>query len=123
MNNQTEKKKWWKEKKIRDIAFIALLAFILLFACWKVFYKDEAEDVSSQTSLTETEKKIALLLQEIDGVGEASVMVCETEDGVTGAVVVCEGAKNIRVNMEIREAVATALGTEEKAVKIYLKRS
>lgn len=123
MNNQTEKKKWWKEKKIRDIAFIALLAFILLFACWKVFYKDEAEDLSSQTALTETEKKIALLLQEIDGVGEASVMVCETEDGVTGAVVVCEGAKNIRVNMEIREAVATALGTEEKAVKIYLKRS
>ena len=50
-------------------------------------------------------------------------MICETEEGVLGAVVVCEGAKNIRVNMDIREAVATALGTKESAVKIYLKKN
>lgn len=122
MDKNIEKKPWWKEKKIKEIAIISLLAFILLFACWKVFYSDESSE-TSQTALTATEKKIALLLQEIDGVGEASVMVCETEEGVLGAVVVCEGANNIRVVIDIREAVATALGTEEKAVKIYLKKS
>ena len=118
-----EKRKWWKEKKIRDVAFIAVLALVLLFACWKVFYNEESNPVSTQTSLTETEKKIALLLQEIEGVGEASVIVCETEEGLKGAVVVCEGANNIRVTMDVREAVATALGTEEKTIKIYLKKS
>ena len=73
--------------------------------------------------MTETERKISLLLEEIEGVGKASVMVCETEEGILGAVVVCEGANDIRVNINVREAVATALGTEEKAVKIYLKKS
>ena len=71
---------------------------------------------------TETEKKIGLILQEIEGVGEASVAVCETEEGVLGAVVVCQGANNLKVIMDVREAVATALGTEEKAVKVYLKK-
>jgi hypothetical protein len=114
--------KWWKKKKIKDIALLAILAFILLFASWKIFYTGEEKSVST-SALTDNEKKISALLQEIEGVGEASVMICETEEGVLGAVVVCEGAKNIRVNMDIREAVATALGTKESAVKIYLKKN
>ena len=37
-------------------------------------------------------------------------------------VVVCEGANDFQVVMHVREAVAAALGTEQKAVKIYLKK-
>lgn len=122
MANEQPVKKWWKKKKIKDLALLSVLAFILLFASWKIFYGGEDKNVAT-TSLTDTEKKISALLQEIEGVGEASVMICETEEGVLGAVVVCEGAKNIRVNMDIREAVATALGTKESAVKIYLKKN
>ena len=122
MANEQPVKKWWKKKKIKDLALLSVLAFILLFASWKIFYGGEDKNVTT-SSLTDTEKKISALLQEIEGVGEASVMICETEEGVLGAVVVCEGAKNIRVNMDIREAVATALGTKESAVKIYLKKN
>ena len=46
----------------------------------------------------------------------------EEEDEVKSVVVVCEGAKDIRVVMEVREAVATALNTQQKSVKIYLKK-
>ena len=123
LDKPTKTRKWWKEKKMKEIGLISLLACILLFACWKVFYKEETSAITTQTSLTETERKISLLLEEIEGVGKASVMVCETEEGILGAVVVCEGANDIRVNINVREAVATALGTEEKAVKIYLKKS
>ena len=62
------------------------------------------------------------MLQEIDGVGDASVIVYEKEDEIESVVVVCEGANNLRVVLNVREAVASALGTEEKAVKIYLKK-
>ena len=61
-------------------------------------------------------------MQEIEGVGDASVVVCEEDNEVKSVVVVCEGAKDIRVVMEVREAVATALNTQQKSVKIYLKK-
>ena len=54
--------------------------------------------------------------------GDVNVMICESEDGVQSVVVVCEGANDLRVNMNIREAVAAALGTDEKSVKIYLMK-
>ena len=114
-------KKWWKNGKIKDILLLATLAFILIFASWKIFYQEDNVETSVAIQ-TETEKKIGLILQEIEGVGEASVAVCETEEGVLGAVVVCQGANNLKVIMDVREAVATALGTEEKAVKVYLKK-
>ncbi|MBR2375017.1 MAG: hypothetical protein IKA88_01880 [Clostridia bacterium] len=72
--------------------------------------------------MTESEQKIARILEEIDGVGDAEVIVCETEDGVKSAVVVCEGARDFTVVLDVREAVAAALGTEQSAVKIYLKK-
>ncbi len=62
------------------------------------------------------------LLEEIEGVGEANVMICENEEGVQSVVVVCDGANDLRVVINVREAVAAALGTEENAVKIYLKK-
>lgn len=71
---------------------------------------------------SESEQKLCALLKEIDGVGDVNVMICESEDGVQSVVVVCEGANDLRVNMNIREAVAAALGTDEKSVKIYLMK-
>jgi hypothetical protein len=73
-------------------------------------------------SMTDTEIKVLRILQEIDGVGEANVVVCETKEGIESVVVVCQGANDLRVVMNVREAVATALGTTEKSVKIYLKK-
>ena len=72
--------------------------------------------------MSENEEKISRLLSEMDGVGEAQVMIYEENDEVQSVVVVCEGAGNFQVVIRIREAVAAALGTEEKAVKVYLKK-
>ena len=46
----------------------------------------------------------------------------ETDEGVQSVVVVCEGANNLQVVIDVREAVASAVGTQEKNVKIYLKK-
>ena len=71
---------------------------------------------------SESEQKLCALLEEIEGVGKVNVMICEGEDGVESVVVVCEGANDLLVNMNIREAVAAALGTDEKSVRIYLMK-
>ena len=106
--------------KRKDLFLIGVLAIALLFAVSQVFKKEEKTGVVS--SMTETEKKVGRLLQEIQGVGDAEVIVCEEEDGATRVVIVCDGAKDIRVVMDVREAVAAALGTEEKSIKIYQKK-
>ena len=122
MNSEREKRKKFRlDNRIKDICILAVLALVLVFASWKIFGSEkEVEETAS--ALSQTEEKISRLLEEMEGVGEASVMICETEEGVQSAVVVCEGAKDLQVIMDIREAVASALGTKEKAVKVYLKK-
>ncbi len=107
--------------RIKDVLLLSALAVLLLFATWQVFHTEESEEAVF-VGASEAETKVSRILEEIDGVGEASVMVYETEDGAQSVVVVCEGANNLRVVMDVREAVAAALGTEEKAVKVYLKK-
>ncbi len=125
MNNNTyspkEPKSKFLKSKTKDFLLLAILALLLFFTAWKIF-RGKDTDSSSVTQMTESEQKIARILEEIDGVGDAEVIVCETEDGVKSAVVVCEGARDFTVVLDVREAVAAALGTEQSAVKIYLKK-
>ena len=122
MNSEREKRKKFRfDNRIKDICILAVLALVLVFASWKIFGSEKEVEETAST-LSQTEEKISRLLEEMDGVGEASVMICETEEGVQSAVVVCEGANNLQVIMDIREAVASALGTKEKSVKVYLKK-
>lgn len=108
-----------KLSKIKDLLFLAALALILLIVVWKTFLSSDTQAVAD-TPKTENEIKLSNILSKIDGVGQADVMICENEDGVESVVVVCEGASKISVVMDIREAVCAALGTDQKAVKIYL---
>ncbi len=104
--------------RLKDACLLAALACLLIFSAWQIFHTEETVSVGA----TQSEEKVIRLLKEIDGVGDASVIVYETEEGAKSVVVVCEGANDLRVVMNVREAVAAALGTEEKAVKIYLKK-
>jgi hypothetical protein len=87
-----------------------------------VFRGNDSKGESTNIVFTENEKKVARILEEIEGVGDAEVIVCENENGVQSVVVVCEGANNFQVVIDVREAVAAALGTKESAVKIYPKK-
>ena len=118
-----EAAKWWTrlDGRVKNVLIVSFLALVLIFAAWQIFHTD-ATDEAVSVSATDTEAKVIRLLREIDGVGEADVIVYEAENTVKSVVVVCEGANNLRVVMNVREAVASALGAEEKAVKIYLKK-
>ncbi|MBQ5926296.1 MAG: hypothetical protein IIX01_00030 [Clostridia bacterium] len=111
-----------KNERIKDVVLLSVLALALCFAVWKIFLTKS--DRSQTVSAKKTEQEIALeeLLSQIDGAGEVRVMIGIDEEEITSVVIVCDGAKNIRVNTELREAAATALGTQEKNVKIYLKK-
>lgn len=108
--------------RTKDVLLIAVLAFVILFAAWRLFYLDDTAQDSNVDVYSDTEKRISEMLCQMDGVGDANVIVCETEEGVQSVVVICDGAKDLQVIMHIREAVAAAVGTQEKDIKIYLKK-
>ncbi len=107
--------------KVKDLLWIAILAIALFYTAWKIFKGDE-KDQTASLQLSDTEVKVSRILQEIDGVGEANVVVYEENGEVKSVVVVCEGGNDLRVIMDVREAVAATLGTEEKVVKVYVKK-
>jgi hypothetical protein len=108
--------------RLKDIFIVLTLAVILIFAVWKIFYTEDTATAYESGNVSQTETRVERLLEEIEGVGNASVMVCETEEGVQGVVVVCEGANDLQVLLNVREAVSAALGTDPKSIKIYLKK-
>ena len=120
-NERANAKFPFHKSKFRDILIVAVLALVLIFAVWKIFYKEEPA-MQTETTASETEKRVSRLLEDIEGVGEASVMICETEEGVQSGVVVCDGANDLQVLINVREAVSAALGTDQKSIKIYLKK-
>ncbi len=107
--------------KFKDIVLLAFFGLVIVAMAWVIFHTEDGEN-AIPTYATETETKVLRMLQEIDGVGEASVIVYEKGGSVENVVVVCEGANDFRVVMNIREAVASVLGAEQKSVKIYLKK-
>jgi len=114
-------KGFFKSEKLKDVLLLLVLGLALFILVWKVFHDGDGESEKA-LSMTETEQKVARILQEIDGVGEANVLVCETEEEIVSVVVVCDGANDLQVIMDVREAVAAALGTQQKNVKIFLKK-
>lgn len=122
MNNIENNKNRRIDGRIKDLVLVFGLAIVLGFSVWNVFYTNDNNPSTTASLMNEKEKRISLLLKEMDGVGNADVMIYETEEGVQSAVVICDGAKNFDVLIKVREAVATALGTEEKTIKVYLKK-
>ena len=120
--NKLENKKFFLSSRIKDVLWMGTLALLLFSVAFVVFCADDDVDIANTAQMTEVEQKVARILQEIDGVGEASVIVCEDENSLRNVVVVCEGANNLRVVMEVREVVSAALNTQPKLVKIYLKK-
>ena len=107
--------------KPKDIVLLCMLAIALIWVSWLVFHTDDTKNVSS-IQPTSTESRVMQLLREIEGVGEANVMIYETDEGIQSVAVVCEGGNDLRVIMNVRSAVSAALGTNEKIVKVYLKK-
>ncbi len=108
--------------KVKELLLLGVLAVVLIYSAWSIFHADENKATASNGVMSESEMKVMRILQELEGVGKASVAVHESDTEVKSVVVVCEGANNLRVVMDVREAVAAALGAEEKSVKVYLKK-
>ena len=64
------------------------------------------------------EARLERVLESVEGAGDVRAMVLEGEGGVSGVLVVAEGAKDVAVRLRLQSAVCTLLGIENAAVNV-----
>lgn len=107
-----------KNKTVRTI-LIGAAALLLLILVWIVFFR---QDNTSAYSATEQEKRLSVLLSEIEGVKSATVMINEREGEPVGAVVIFKGEDGILVRTRLMEAAASALSLRTQDILVYPAR-
>ncbi len=114
--NREKIKQFFAGKTVR-IVLIALVAALLAFAVWRVFFGTKS--ASAEYRATEQEARLALILSGIEGVGTARVMIGE-EDGVpVSAVVVFEGEDTLMTRLRVAEVTANLLSIGRDKVAAY----
>lgn len=109
---------YFKEKK--NILIIALLLALFVAIGFALYgSKSKVSSVVADAGKTATEIKLTRILGEIDGVGKTEVMINECEGGISGVIIVCEGADKIMIRNDILNAVSTALGIDRGNIAIY----
>lgn len=109
-----------KRNKNALIVIVLLLALVLIVI---ILNTNKSLSVTTSggtaTAKTETELKLERILAGIEGVGEAEVMINQSESGISGVVIVCQGANNIMTRNDVLNAVCTALNIDGNNVAIY----
>lgn len=108
-----------QHQKILLISVLLVVLIALAFALYGSKNKVASNTSSLNTNMSESEVKLTRILSEIEGVGKAEVMINESEKGVEGVIIVCEGAYNIMTRNDILNAVTTAMNVEKNNIAIY----
>lgn len=104
----------FKNKTFR-LVLIGLAALLLLVLVWAVFFPKKSEDVSA----TEREVRLKALLEELNGVEEATVMITEREGEPVAAVILFEGEDGILIRTRMMEIAARALSLRTQDICVY----
>lgn len=115
MTVSLEKLKSVLKSKSFQIVVLLLAAVLLVFVCLHVFEKKDAGNGYA----TAQETRIVALLEQLDGVREASVLITEEEGEAVGAVVLFKGEDGLILRLNILEITANALHLPKSAVTVY----
>ena len=126
------------DKKTNAVIYIILAVGILMLAGGNGFLHSDTDNKALSRSVSENtaEEKLRQILSEIDGVGEVSVMLCQSEVApqkeqsvfsssekeyksvIDGVLVVAEGGKNAAVREKIIRATKAALGVDAHKIEV-----
>lgn len=105
----------FKNKTFR-LALIGAAALLLLLLIYFVFFRPSAP---SAYEATEQERRLSVLLEEIEGVKSATVMITEQEGKPVSAVVIFKGEDGILLRTRLMEVAASALSLRTRDILVY----
>lgn len=109
-----------KQNKNALIVLVLLIVLIIIAVSLngnKMFSLTSTASNLQNKSVTEI--KLEQILSEIKGVGQAEVMINESESGIDGVIIVCSGANNLMTRNDILNVVSTALNVKGNNIAIY----
>lgn len=110
-----------KDKALKVIALIIILAVVLLSFDVFTQSKDGRRQIVDEDGGTETE--LCMILSDIDGVGDVDVMLQYDEDEkIAGAIVTAEGAGNPIVKNNLINAVMAVFNISSSSVEVFEKK-
>lgn len=101
--------------KTARLVLLGAAALLLLLIVYFVFFR---QPTTSYTA-TEQEKRLSILLGEIEGVKSATVMITERDGSPVSAVVLFEGEDGILVRTRLMEVAASALSLKTRDILVY----
>ncbi len=109
---------------VNDNKKIIIVVILIIVLVGTIYFINKAADKSTAATASVADKsakevKLTEILSSIEGVGATDVMITESEKGVLGVVIVCEGANNIMTRNDILNAVSTALNIDKNLIAIY----
>ena len=109
-----------KQNKSALIVLVLLIALIIIAVSLNGNKHSALTSTAGSTqNKSVTEIKLEQILSEIKGVGQAEVMINESEEGIEGVIIVCSGANNLMTRNDILKAVTTALNVKGNNIAIY----
>lgn len=123
----TEKKqsKWFENlkifQKLKNIKHIEIIIAIIFAVIILLIYLSSTNLTStSKSSSTNLESRLETILSDIDGAGNVSVLINDSNDQIDGVIVVASGADNVFVKMNILKAVETVLKIPTAQIEILV---
>lgn len=97
--------------KLKSSKYLPIVLIVLLCLAFAMILF-----TNDKTNGTTEEEKLEQILSKIEGVGKLSLFISNSEE--KKVVVVCEGANDIRVRIDLLDAVATALAIPKQNISI-----
>lgn len=108
---------------VNDNKKIIIVVVLIIILVGTIYFINGHESgggtAATKSTKSSTEIKLTEILSSIDGVGATDVMINQTDDEITGVIIVCEGADRIMTRNDILNAVSTALNIEKSIIAIY----
>lgn len=105
-------------EKLRGARKIEVFAAIVVIALLALQWMNTAA-ISPSGEKSELEVRLESILTQIEGAGRVDAMITQQENGVvTGALIVAEGADDIKTYLNLQNAVKTLLNIDLSQIRI-----
>ncbi len=106
-------KRLFSDKRVKIFA-LGVALILLLILVYQVFFGQNSANFEQNSQ----ESRLSALLEQLDGVTEASVMIATKEDEIVSLTVVFRGRDSLKLRTQILSVCRGALNVSQKCVQI-----
>lgn len=126
MTDKKQKSNWLSNSKLfqrlKSIKHIEIIIAVIFAVIVLLIYLSSVNPVKKTQSSASTnlEMRLESILSDIEGAGNVSVLINNTDNQIDGVIIVASGADNVFVKMNILKAVETVLKIPTAQIEILV---